>query len=716
MSKLRLFGTGAAGDTESIREELQPFLGDADALLVDLGGQFDSIRQILLTMLAVPVAVIGATVSALPVQFLGLLVRRDITVPERADYEALAGDRAVHFVGGHPLKRLADSGWPWLVANWAVILGAAVVDWRSVLLLSGLSLLVSILMSLRRRSYRGLAIALLCVGFPTALWLVVAGYIDALLLGAFALGSMVMVTWADKRIENEMLGDVAAIAADNSHDEVCLVTETGRVREFLEDVEDSDLTFSDGFCQRLGQSGYHVDVSGIPRDQPLLTDPEELLKGRIEARLVDWALLIPVVLIWIVVGSLIASLADIPLDAPLVVGVAFETCLVVSAVIPMLAYYTLTEGMWGYTVGKGQVGLRVVHPDGSEVRPKSAFLRAVGGWIDALPVAFVLGGLVIARDGYGQRIGDKLAGTLVVEREAVTEPAATAAGDHEETTADDTDASEGAVPTSAASDEPDTPSETDSTVDESTGQDTDDQPVETDQLEEPLLAHTDGALTQRCKAQVVDWGIVGVLFAAWVFAELLAMALFSVATGIDIDLGTTVLVGLEVGHFWLLTLFVPSTVYYTVTEGVWGRTIGKRFADLRVVHTDGTTPGFGSALVRTLVGWVDALPVAQILGGALASEHSYGRRLADHAAGTVVVKDEVAREHATEDVGTRSSEAPADGDDRAAVDPPPATDQDGDDQAAADPPPATAQDDEETSGDESDDSTDWTPTWPDDEE
>jgi len=693
MSKLRLFGTDL-GDTESATEELQPFLGDVDALLVDLGGQFDSIRQFLLTMVAVPVAVIGANVSALLVQFLGLLVRRDITVPERADYEALAGDRAVHFVGEHPLKRLADSGWPWLVANWAVVLGAAVVDWRSVLLLSGLSLLVSIVMSLRRRGYRGLAIALLCVGFPTALWLVVAGYIDALLLGAFALGSMVMVTWKDKRIENEMLGDVAAIAADNSHDEVCLVTGTGRVREFLEDVEDTDLTFSDGFCQRLGQPGYHVDASGIPRDQPLLTDPEELLESRIEARLVDWALLVPVVLGWVVVGSLIASLADIPMEAPLVAGVAYETCLVVSTIFPMLAYYTLTEGMWGYTVGKAQVGLRVVHPDGSDVGLQSAFRRAVGGWIDALPVAFFLGGLVITRDGYNQRVGDMLAGTLVVEREAVAVSTATEESD--------------GTPVDA---------------EQPTERETDTQPVETvpaeqgadDQLEEPLLAHTEGALKPRLKARFADWVIVGILFAAWVFAELLAMALFSVATGTEISFDATVLAGLEVGHVWLLTLFVPSTVYYTVTEGVWGQTAGKRFVGLRVVHIDGSEPGLRSALVRTLAGWIDALPVAQILGGALASEHDYGRRLGDHAAETVVVTDEVASEYATRSVATQSNEPPDDGeagsgDDRSAAEQSPAahsdsTDDEGTDDTRAD----------EDSRADSDGATDWTATWPDEE-
>ena len=79
-----------------------------------------------------------------------------------------------------------------------------------------------------------------------------------------------------------------------------------------------------------------------------------------------------------------------------------------------LGYGFLLEGLWdGYTVGKRLFGIKVVEEDGSPCSLGSAFVRNLLEIIDGF-LYYVIGFVAMALSDRRQRIGDRLAGTVVV--------------------------------------------------------------------------------------------------------------------------------------------------------------------------------------------------------------------------------------------------------------------------------------------------------------
>lgn len=79
----------------------------------------------------------------------------------------------------------------------------------------------------------------------------------------------------------------------------------------------------------------------------------------------------------------------------------------------VLGYYALCEGLGGTTIGKLLLGLRVVRTDGRPCRVGAALLRAVLRFVDGM--LFGLPAVLSMREPFNQRLGDRAAGTLVVE-------------------------------------------------------------------------------------------------------------------------------------------------------------------------------------------------------------------------------------------------------------------------------------------------------------
>lgn len=79
----------------------------------------------------------------------------------------------------------------------------------------------------------------------------------------------------------------------------------------------------------------------------------------------------------------------------------------------VLGYYVLCEGLGGTTVGKLLLGLRVVRIDGRPCGVGAALLRAVLRFVDGM--LFGLPAVLSMREPLNQRLGDRAAGTLVVE-------------------------------------------------------------------------------------------------------------------------------------------------------------------------------------------------------------------------------------------------------------------------------------------------------------
>lgn len=78
-------------------------------------------------------------------------------------------------------------------------------------------------------------------------------------------------------------------------------------------------------------------------------------------------------------------------------------------------YGAFFEWLWaGQTPGKWATGLRVVRSDGAPIGWSDALLRNLARGVDALPFLYVVGGIATVMDPRMRRLGDLLAGTMVV--------------------------------------------------------------------------------------------------------------------------------------------------------------------------------------------------------------------------------------------------------------------------------------------------------------
>jgi uncharacterized RDD family membrane protein YckC len=87
-----------------------------------------------------------------------------------------------------------------------------------------------------------------------------------------------------------------------------------------------------------------------------------------------------------------------------------------------------------------------------------------------------------------------------------------------------------------------------------------------------------------------------------------------------------------------ILLFVVSWWYMVLFEVLnHGRSPGKQWMGLRVVHDDGTPIGWSASLLRNLLRVVDLLPFGYFLGAISCLQHPHFKRLGDIAAGTLVI-------------------------------------------------------------------------------
>lgn len=125
-------------------------------------------------------------------------------------------------------------------------------------------------------------------------------------------------------------------------------------------------------------------------------------------------------------------------------------------------------------------------------------------------------------------------------------------------------------------------------------------------------------LMVRALAFAIDLGlrglVLGVLFIA------LAM-LGKLGAG----LGSILLFGVS---WWYMVLFEVLNQ---------GRSPGKQWMGLRVVHDDGTPVGWSASLLRNLLRVVDLLPFGYFVGAISCLQHPHFKRLGDIAAGTLVI-------------------------------------------------------------------------------
>jgi uncharacterized RDD family membrane protein YckC len=139
-----------------------------------------------------------------------------------------------------------------------------------------------------------------------------------------------------------------------------------------------------------------------------LTGTTDVLGRRIAAALLDLLLLAA---LFVVLGLLLGdSKAE---DGEASINLNGLPALIFFALT--FLYYGLTEARTGQTLGKRLLGLRVVRTDGSRPAGGAIAARTVLRIVDGLPVAYLLGLIVVLATGKRrQRIGDLAGDTTVV--------------------------------------------------------------------------------------------------------------------------------------------------------------------------------------------------------------------------------------------------------------------------------------------------------------
>jgi uncharacterized RDD family membrane protein YckC len=93
-----------------------------------------------------------------------------------------------------------------------------------------------------------------------------------------------------------------------------------------------------------------------------------------------------------------------------------------SFIVIWLFYFPIMEGITGQTLGKRIAKIKVVRKDYSKINFVQAFVRRLFDPIDFFPVFGILGVVLASSTKNNQRIGDLIAGTIVIKETNDSQP------------------------------------------------------------------------------------------------------------------------------------------------------------------------------------------------------------------------------------------------------------------------------------------------------
>jgi uncharacterized RDD family membrane protein YckC len=179
------------------------------------------------------------------------------------------------------------------------------------------------------------------------------------------------------------------------------------------------------FCESCGAP---LAAASQPAEGPTIAEPAptyaaqgaEMQYQGVGIRFV--ALLIDAIILWIV-SSILTFLfggSGVAYDAStgaVTIGAAYYAMAGLTLVIVLL-YFTLLLGLYGQSVGMMLVKIKVVKEvDSSKISYGDAFVRTILLLIDGIPyiVPYLLGAILIWTSDKKQRLGDRVAHTVVVK-------------------------------------------------------------------------------------------------------------------------------------------------------------------------------------------------------------------------------------------------------------------------------------------------------------
>jgi uncharacterized RDD family membrane protein YckC len=135
------------------------------------------------------------------------------------------------------------------------------------------------------------------------------------------------------------------------------------------------------------------------------------------AFLTDWLIRLLLALAWLLAGSLLRLLPRIAADAPLA-----HTVMVAAVILALATYFlyqpVLEVAMRGRTPGLRKAGARIATFEGATPGTGALLIRNVFRLIDALPAFYVVGLTCCMLTKQRVRLGDMVAGTVLVLDEA----------------------------------------------------------------------------------------------------------------------------------------------------------------------------------------------------------------------------------------------------------------------------------------------------------
>lgn len=142
-------------------------------------------------------------------------------------------------------------------------------------------------------------------------------------------------------------------------------------------------------------------------------DQSEIIKGAVTMQYQGiWIRFISFLIDTIILGVLIGVVGSI-----LGFNVASQTAgwgFGLLSFIIFLAYFTYLEGSKGQTIGKMVTKIKVVGENGTAIDMSQAFTRNILRVIDGL-LAYLIGAILIWRSDKKQRLGDRIAKTVVIK-------------------------------------------------------------------------------------------------------------------------------------------------------------------------------------------------------------------------------------------------------------------------------------------------------------
>lgn len=168
------------------------------------------------------------------------------------------------------------------------------------------------------------------------------------------------------------------------------------------------------FCTKCGNSLKPIPapltVNAPVSSRGLLGTEKDVILHRIVAIIIDY--IVMGFLSFFILGASIGPGLATKSPAAVIGGLFMSIILVM---VIWILYGIILETWKGQTIGKMVMGIIVVKENGEPCDFFAALLRNVFRIIDSLPTLYLIGFIVIALTEKKQRLGDRLAGTVVVK-------------------------------------------------------------------------------------------------------------------------------------------------------------------------------------------------------------------------------------------------------------------------------------------------------------